>query len=46
MSPKKATQKSAKSATANDTKYEGFTDEERGAMKARQRAQGGREKGG
>ena len=35
MSPKKATQKSAKSATANDTKYEGFTDEERGAMKER-----------
>ena len=35
MSPKKATQKSAESATANDTKYEGFTDEERGAMKQR-----------
>ena len=35
MSPKKATQKTPKSATANDTKYEGFTDEERGAMKER-----------
>ena len=36
MSPtKKVTQKSAKSATSNDTKYEGFTDEERGAMKER-----------
>ena len=37
MSPKKATQKSAKSTTANDTKYEGFTDEERAAMKERAR---------
>ena len=31
----KDTQKSAKSTTANDQKYEGFTDEERGAMKDR-----------
>jgi uncharacterized protein YdhG (YjbR/CyaY superfamily) len=31
----KETKKSAKSTTANDTKYEGFTDEERAAMKAR-----------
>jgi uncharacterized protein YdhG (YjbR/CyaY superfamily) len=31
----KDTQKSAKSTTANDPKYEGFTDEERGAMKDR-----------
>jgi uncharacterized protein YdhG (YjbR/CyaY superfamily) len=29
------TQKSAKSTAATDTKYEGFTDEERGAMKER-----------
>jgi uncharacterized protein YdhG (YjbR/CyaY superfamily) len=36
MSPKKATQRSAKTTTtANDTKYEGFTEEERGAMKER-----------
>jgi uncharacterized protein YdhG (YjbR/CyaY superfamily) len=35
MSPKKATQKSAKSTSGNNTKYEGFTDEERGAMKER-----------
>jgi uncharacterized protein YdhG (YjbR/CyaY superfamily) len=31
----KDTQKSASSTTANDQKYEGFTDEERGAMKDR-----------
>jgi uncharacterized protein YdhG (YjbR/CyaY superfamily) len=31
----KDTTKSAKTSTANDQKYEGFTDEERGAMKAR-----------
>jgi uncharacterized protein YdhG (YjbR/CyaY superfamily) len=31
----KDTKKSAKSTTAVDTKYEGFTDEERGAMKER-----------
>jgi uncharacterized protein YdhG (YjbR/CyaY superfamily) len=30
-------QKSAKSTTATDKKFEGFTDEERGAMKARAR---------
>ena len=30
-----ATKKSAKSTAANDTKYEGFTDEERDAMKER-----------
>jgi uncharacterized protein YdhG (YjbR/CyaY superfamily) len=35
MSPKKATQKSAKSTTAIDKKSKGFTDEERGAMKER-----------
>jgi uncharacterized protein YdhG (YjbR/CyaY superfamily) len=35
MSAKKATQKSAKSTTAVDKKYEGFTDEERAAMKDR-----------
>jgi uncharacterized protein YdhG (YjbR/CyaY superfamily) len=32
---KKGTQKSARSTTASDKKFEGFTDEERGAMKAR-----------
>ena len=32
---RKATQKSAKSTTANDKKYEGFTDDERAAMKER-----------
>jgi uncharacterized protein YdhG (YjbR/CyaY superfamily) len=31
------TQKSAKSATASDEKFQGLTDEERGAMKARTR---------
>jgi hypothetical protein len=31
----KDTRKSAKSTTANDKKFEGFTDEERGAMKER-----------
>jgi uncharacterized protein YdhG (YjbR/CyaY superfamily) len=31
----KDTKKSAKSATASDKKFEGFTDEERGAMKER-----------
>jgi hypothetical protein len=35
MSPKKGTQKSAKSATAIGKKFEGFTEEERGAMKER-----------
>ncbi|HEU0174539.1 MAG TPA: DUF1801 domain-containing protein [Blastocatellia bacterium] len=35
MSPKKGTQKSAKSATASGKKFKGFTDEERGAMKER-----------
>ena len=35
MSPKKATQKSAKSTTAGNEKPEGFTDEERAAMKER-----------
>ena len=35
MSPKKDTQKSAKSATAINKKSKGFTDEERAAMKAR-----------
>jgi uncharacterized protein YdhG (YjbR/CyaY superfamily) len=35
MSPKKATQKSAKSTTASNEKAEGFTDEERAAMKER-----------
>ncbi len=35
MSPKKETQKSAKSTTATDEKVKGFTGEERAAMKAR-----------
>ena len=35
MSPKKATQKSAKSTTAIGKKLKGFTDEERAAMKER-----------
>ncbi len=35
MSPKKETQKSAKSTTATNEKVKGFTDEERAAMKAR-----------
>jgi uncharacterized protein YdhG (YjbR/CyaY superfamily) len=35
MSPKKDTQKSAKSTTAINKESEGFTDEERAAMKAR-----------
>jgi uncharacterized protein YdhG (YjbR/CyaY superfamily) len=35
MSPKKDTQKSAKSATATNKKSKGFTDEERAAMKER-----------
>src|SRR3989454_7327637 len=35
MSPKKATQKSAKSTTASGKKFKGFTDEERVAMKER-----------
>ena len=35
MSPKKATQKSAKSTTAINKKSKGFTDEERAAMKER-----------
>src|SRR3972149_4497826 len=35
MSPKKDTQKSAKSTTANNKKFKGFTDEERVAMKDR-----------
>jgi uncharacterized protein YdhG (YjbR/CyaY superfamily) len=35
MSAKKATQKSARSTTATDKKFEGFTDEERAAMKER-----------
>ena len=35
MSPKKGTQKSAKSTTAIDKKSKGFTDEERAAMKER-----------
>jgi uncharacterized protein YdhG (YjbR/CyaY superfamily) len=35
MSPKKAAQKSAKSTTASNEKSEGFTDEERAAMKER-----------
>ena len=35
MSPKKATQKSAKSTTASGKKSKGFTDEERSAMKER-----------
>jgi uncharacterized protein YdhG (YjbR/CyaY superfamily) len=33
MTAKKATQKSAKRTTATDKKFEGFTDEERAAMK-------------
>jgi uncharacterized protein YdhG (YjbR/CyaY superfamily) len=37
MSPKQATQKTAKSATAIDNKSKGFTDEERAAMKERAR---------
>ncbi|HEY7680585.1 MAG TPA: DUF1801 domain-containing protein [Terriglobia bacterium] len=35
MSPKKNTQRSAKSTTASDKKFKGFTDEERVAMKER-----------
>jgi hypothetical protein len=35
MSPKKGTQKSAKSGASVGKKFEGFTDEERGAMKER-----------
>ena len=35
MSPKKDTQKSAQSTTANNKKSKGFTEEERAAMKAR-----------
>ncbi len=35
MSPKKETQKSAKSTTARNKESQGFTDEERAAMKAR-----------
>ena len=35
MSPKKGTQKSAKSTTATNRKSKGFTDEERAAMKER-----------
>jgi uncharacterized protein YdhG (YjbR/CyaY superfamily) len=35
MSAKKATQRSGRSTTATDTKFEGFTEEERGAMKER-----------
>jgi uncharacterized protein YdhG (YjbR/CyaY superfamily) len=35
MSPKKATQKSAKSTTATGKKSKGFTDEEKAAMKER-----------
>src|SRR5207245_9960616 len=35
MSPKKDTQRSAKSTTAIDKKFKGFTDEERAAMKDR-----------
>ncbi len=35
MSPKKETQKSAKSTTATDEKVRGFTDEERAAMRVR-----------
>src|SRR3990172_4111727 len=35
MSPKKDTQKSAKSTTAINKKVKGFTDEERAAMKER-----------
>ncbi len=35
MTPKKDTRKSAKSAAATGTKFKGFTDEERAAMKER-----------
>ena len=35
MSPRKDTQKSAKSTTASNKKFTGFTDEERAAMKER-----------
>jgi len=35
MSPEKDTQKPARSAAASNKKYEGFTDEERAAMKER-----------
>jgi len=35
MSPKKGTQKSARSTSAIGKKFKGFTDEERGAMKER-----------
>jgi hypothetical protein len=35
MSPNKETQKSAKSTTASNKKFKGFTDEERAAMKER-----------
>ncbi len=35
MSPKKDTQRSAKSTTASNKKFQGFTDEERAAMKDR-----------
>jgi len=35
MTPKKDTQKSAESTTATTKKFQGFTDEERGAMKER-----------
>jgi uncharacterized protein YdhG (YjbR/CyaY superfamily) len=35
MSAKKATQKATESTTATEKKFEGFTDEERGAMKER-----------
>jgi len=37
MSPKKDTQKSAKSTSATNKKFKGFTDEERAAMKERVR---------
>ena len=37
MTPTKDTQKSAKSATATNKKFKGFTDEERAAMKERVR---------
>jgi hypothetical protein len=39
MSAKKATQKSAKSTTATNTKSKGFTDEERAAMRERAQEQ-------
>jgi uncharacterized protein YdhG (YjbR/CyaY superfamily) len=39
MSPKKDTQKSAESTTTVNKKYEGFSDEERGAMKERVKEQ-------